>query len=146
MNNTENSTPLVETYLTLPESIFSDFSDSSDPSGSNKVLCKFVILKAQGRLVLLWGAVAEFPYHANLVEKYCDRHDIPCSWTNRPTLLELFDSDIKIRGGGYAEIQTDGKKIVFGGRSTAYGKFVRSDLDAILSENHLWDRFSYSIQ
>lgn len=140
MNNTENSTPLVETYLTLPE------TDNSDQSGSIKVICKFVILKARDRLVLLWGPVAEYPYHANLIEKYCGRHEIPCSWANRPTLLELFDCDTKIRGGGYAEINTGRKKIIFGGRSTAYGKFLRPDLETILSEHRLLDGFSFLIK
>lgn len=126
--------------MTLTESVL------SDPSVSIKILCKFVIMKYQGRLVLLWGLVDEYPYHANLIEQFCDSHDIPRSWANKPTLLELFDSNTQIRGGGYAEIQTGPKRIVFGGRSTAYGKFIRPDLDEILSENHLLAGFSHSIQ
>ena len=137
MTNSNNSTSLVESYLTLPESTESE---------SIEIICKFVILKSHDRLILVFGPVAEYNYHADLIEKFCQNRDIPCSWASRPTQLEIFDSETQVRGGGYAEIKTGLEKIMFGGRSTAYGKFIRSDLDEILSENCLVDGYKHLIQ
>ena len=74
---------MVECYLELSQAIL---TDSSHPI---KILCKFVILNYRERLVLLWGPVTHYPYHANLIEKFCQDNEIPCQWASKPTMLEL---------------------------------------------------------
>ena len=114
---------------------------TGDMANLTNVVCKFVLVRWKDCIFLVIGPVAQFPYHANLLEKFCDSNQLPCSWASRPTLLEVYDQALQVRGGGWAEVQPKLKKIIFKGRSTAYGKFVRDDLQAVLEQHHLCDGF-----
>ncbi len=112
-----------------------------DLSEQKNIVCKFVLVNWNDCVFLVIGRVAQFPYHANLLEKFCDDHQLPCSWASRPTLLEVYDQSLQIRGGGWAEVQPKFRKILFKGRSTAYGKFINDDLQAVLKDHQLYDGF-----
>ena len=137
MSADERTSPIVRDYLQLP------LASLSEPI---RILCKFVILDYRERLYLIYGPVSEYPYHANLLEQFCREQGIPNSWASKPTMLNLFDKETKIRGGGYAEISTGAREVKFGGHSTAYGRFVRADLETILAQHSLVDGFSTVIR
>lgn len=117
-------------------------SPNGDPADSKNIVCKFVLVVWQNCLILVIGPVARFPYHANLLEKFCKSHQLPCVWTDRPAMLEVLDQKLRILGGGWAELQPKQKEIRFRGRSTAYGKFNREDLESVLKQDQVCEGFS----
>ena len=99
---------------------------------NKKLNFKFVIIRNQETLNLIYGPLDFFPYHANLVNKFCEDSQIPSAWSKKPDLVEIFEPDSQIRGGGWVELHNLNKLLIFYGYSTAYGKFKLSDLQSII--------------
>ena len=100
---------------------------------------KFVILDNTDNLILITGKIDKFPYHALLVEWYCKEYDLAFSWSHKPDLLEIFEKDYSICGGGYVKFQTDIKKYEFYGFSTAYGRFDEKKLKYIIEQSQIFN-------
>jgi hypothetical protein len=92
-------------------------------------------------LVVIAGPVSDFPYHANLLAQYCDRHNIPSGWTKKPDWVEVFDRSVKTRGGGHMHIDTDKRIISIYGRSSVYGPFSARDFSDIIQSDSFFAGF-----
>ncbi|MBD3333023.1 hypothetical protein GF356_09230 [candidate division GN15 bacterium] len=109
-----------------------NFGPRAKPSDNTGEAMKFVVLDHDGRLVLIHGPLKEYPYHASLIHEYCESYEVPAAWLKKPDLIEVFDDDVEIRGGGWLEFDDTGRKLSIYGFSTAYGKYVTSDIEHIL--------------
>jgi hypothetical protein len=85
--------------------------------------CKFVLIQNVNEVWMVFGALSVYRYHANLAAKFCDLNDISYHWVKKPDLIEIHDSDFKIKGGGLIRLLVESKRLEFGGYSTAYGKY-----------------------
>ncbi len=83
---------------------------------------KFVLMEKDGSLVLIMGKISDYPYHANLVAKYCELNDIPSFWEKKPDIYEIVGRKYQI-SGGYFEFKGDSRIASFSGASTAYGRY-----------------------
>ncbi|MEA1980335.1 MAG: hypothetical protein U9N54_05105 [candidate division Zixibacteria bacterium] len=99
---------------------------------NKKLNFKFVIIRNQETLNLIYGPLDFFPYHANLVNKFCEDYNIPSAWSKKPDLVEIFHPDYQIKGGGWVELHNPNKLLSFYSCSTAYGKFQLPDLKSII--------------
>jgi hypothetical protein len=106
-----------------------------------KKICKFVLVATEDELNLVFGSFTRYPYHANLVDLFCHRREIPSAWVNKPDLVEIIDAAYQIRGGGWLEIDPPKGTLKFFGESTVYGRFAQSDLNHVLTENELFADF-----
>jgi len=122
--------------LTHVISFFPDIAAGTVPKGSHTTLHgKFVQVLTQNIYYFIAGPLAEFPYHANLVDRFCTQREIPCGWVRRPDLVEIFDVQTTIRGGGLIMIDLVNRLIRLSGKSTAYGRYNADEL-SVLIENH----------
>lgn len=96
---------------------------------------KFIIIKYSGELIMICGLLAEFPYHANLVERYCTDNEVASIWTKRPDVHEIFDSDYAVQGGGWIEVDHASKHLKLFGKSTAYGACKLGDLNDLITSD-----------
>lgn len=100
---------------------------------------KFVILKNSDELILITGKINKFPYHALLIEWFCNKNNIAFSWSHKPDFLDIFGSDHTICGGGYVKFNQDKQKYEFNGFSTAYGRFDAKKLNNIIEKSPILD-------
>jgi hypothetical protein len=100
-----------------------------------KLSCKFVVIERDEILHLVLGLVSDFPYHANLVDRFCTANEIPSCWVKKPDLVEVYDNSVSIRGGGYLEITPHKNTVSFSGYSTAYGRYEPADV-RLVAETH----------
>ncbi|MEA3296794.1 MAG: hypothetical protein U9R56_02895 [candidate division Zixibacteria bacterium] len=110
-----------------------------------KTICKFVLVSNNHELYLIFGSVREFPYHANLLDCFCDRYQIPAGWIKDPDMVEIYDPDFAIKGGGWMEIDKSARSLQIYGYSTAYGRFDPKDLDLVLRDDPLFSTYSVKI-
>ncbi len=94
-----------------------------------KIRFKFVVISNSDSMKLVWGPLEDFPYHANLIDKYCEFKEVPSNWIKKPDLVEIIDSDYEIRGGGWMEVNTELNVVILYSESTAYGKFKSEDIE-----------------
>jgi len=113
------------------------FQAHKSENKNSKSADKFVILKNADILILITGKINKFNYHAQLIEWYCNKNDLTCSWAHKPDFLEIFESDYSICGGGYIKFNPDKKKYEFYGFSTAYGRFDNKKLIYILEHSSI---------
>lgn len=106
---------------------------------------KFVIISNNGYLNLIYGPIGSYSYHANLVSQFCNLFKISSGWENRPDLYVIYDSEYRIRGGGWFEFKFMEKKLKIFGYSTAYGSFTKQDFLDINSDNKDFSRFEIEI-
>lgn len=99
-----------------------------DANPEKKNVGKFVLIKADDRLNMIYGPIDEYSYHAELVKRYCDRNSIPSGWLKKPDLYEIYGNSHQIRGGGWLEENPGEKQLRIFGYSTAYGRFDREDM------------------
>jgi hypothetical protein len=105
--------------------IYSDLDgDPADPA--KPVICKFMLVSVEERRYVVLGRVNEFGYHADLVHRFCLDRNIPALWEHRPDLVEVYDDNVKLLGGGWLRLQPSDRTVHLYGRSTAYGRFDRS--------------------
>jgi hypothetical protein len=96
------------------------------------IVCKFVIVACGNELILIFGPVRMYRYHANLVDAYCSNRDIPSGWLKKPDIVEVYDDNYVIQGGGWMDIEPGSNYMKVYGNSTAYGQFDPSDLNSIV--------------
>ncbi|HOP08081.1 MAG TPA: hypothetical protein PLF13_12400 [candidate division Zixibacteria bacterium] len=104
-------------------------------NGGEKLVCKFVIIEHNNEPWLVVGPVAEFPYHANLVDRYCDIKNVASTWVHKPDLLRIFDADVHVAGGGWLDLDPVDSSIKLYGNSTAYGGFNRHTARSAISSD-----------
>jgi hypothetical protein len=96
---------------------------------------KFLIVDNSDILFFLVGPVAEYPYHANLLDAFCADRSIPAHWEHKPDLLRLDTGDYTVCGGGWVQYDANEKRLIISGRSTAYGQYdsdqVRGMIDPL---------------
>lgn len=118
---------------------------SPDRAGGETVSCKFILIAQDGKLYLVFGAVAVYPYHANLVGQFCQDKAITHDWVKRPDVVRIQDASYRILGGGHLEIDAARRKIKFSGSSKAYGYFRVEDVRLAASQSPLFAEFSVQI-
>jgi hypothetical protein len=120
-----------------------DLSDNNGgPPSDKEETCKFVLISSDDQMSLVFGPVADYPYHANLVHRYCELRNVPAMWAREPDLVEICEPSYEIAGGGYMKLNRTKNTAKFGGFSTAYGRFRDADLNRILSEDPYFGQFS----
>ncbi len=103
----------------LPTDILSPSGERND-AGSD---CKFVLIRDSDSKYFVVGTVDLFPYHADLVARFCRDYEIPSGWVRRPDLVEIYDPTVKIDGGGMLHIDGKTRRVQIYGQSSAYGSF-----------------------
>jgi hypothetical protein len=125
-----------EVVLYLPNS-----DDGHPGEKDKKLVCKFILLGVAESLILVGGTWEEFPYHANLIDRFCRDREIAVSWVKKPDLVEIHDSSVRTLGGGWLEIDTGKSLLKVSGRSTAYGRYRAEDFRDVIAADPIYSRF-----
>jgi hypothetical protein len=107
--------------------------------------CKFVTMLVEGTPHLVVGLVTEFPYHANLIDRFCSERNIASAWEHKPDLVEVYDASVEIHGGGWMRIDPINRHIKIYGRSTAYGTYDRDFVTDVISNHQEYSDFSLQL-
>jgi hypothetical protein len=121
---------------------YQDDGNDSEAAVKNK----FVLITHGDVIVLLIGPVDLYPYHAALVERYCRDNEIPVSWAHKPDLLEIFDRDVHVRGGGQLDIFPQDGILKIYGFSSAYGPYNSEYLKRFISSHPFFASFSVRVK
>lgn len=113
---------------------------------SGRLTCKFMLIRFQERTWLVFGPLQRYPYHANLVSRFCSEFRIACAYERHPDICEIYDPEVETRGGGYLEIDPARRKVVASGRSTAYGAFEKRELAAVLGSGGIFEGYRADIR
>lgn len=124
---------------------FVDFSEPPLDRLDSNVTCKFILVQHAALTIMVAGMLDMFPYHANLLAKFCDDRGIDSVWARRPDLLEVLDLDVEIAGGGYIKL-TDGKVIDIFGSSTSYGRYDAGLVNRFVREHPFFASCKVSIK
>ncbi len=120
--------------------------DLAPYSQDGRLACKFLLVSNDGCLYLLFGPLAEYPYHAGLLDRFCKEQQIASSWVKRPDLLEVFDESCEVRGGGYLELDQAQRTVCVRGQSKAYGGLRQADLNRILCKHPMFSEFAWTVE
>ena len=118
--------------------VCSFFGESRQCLPVGNTACKFVLIKNQKTVWLVFGPIDKYRYHAHLVEGLCNRLGLASVWFKKPDLVNILDKDVEIMGGGGMNFDSNENLIKFGGTSRAYGKYNRSELQNILKSHSLF--------
>lgn len=116
------------------------------PTSGINIICKFVVINNAASSKLVFGPVSEFPYHAGLVKRFCDEHEIAAGWAKKPDLYAIYDSSYRINGGGWLGYQEQQQLIRIFGQSTAYGRFEPDTVKRLFSADSVFTRFTIVIE
>ena len=106
---------------------------------------KYIVIRCSASDRFVFGSVIRFPYHANLIDKFCHLNDIAGGWEKRPDLYAIFDLSCNVLGGGWLEYQPDGNLINLYGASTAYGRFDHQAASHMLAGDRRFSGYQYVI-
>lgn len=128
--------------MTQVISFFPPLTAGTVPLGSHTTLHgKFVLVVTQNVYYFVTGALTEYPYHANLVDQFCTQREIPCGWIRKPDLVEIYDNQTTIRGGGHIMIDLVNRLIRLSGKSTAYGRYNADELSVLIEDEDFFNGF-----
>jgi hypothetical protein len=104
-----------------------DYSSILNALGNESDLlrAKFLQLEHEKTVIILIGAVSEYPYHASLLERFCRDQQIPSTWIKKPDVLETYDRLLDTLGGGWMLIDPTARRLEIFGASSAYGGYDR---------------------
>lgn len=123
LNQTTQELTILNLSTELPKQLESE---------DKVVPCKFVVIDNGTRHWLLFGTMLEFPYHANLVERFCTTHQLTYQWRPARDKVDITDSSYCVKGGGFAEVDPRSKVVRFSGSSKAYGSIPSAGLRQML--------------
>ncbi|MCP4683975.1 MAG: hypothetical protein GY867_00875 [bacterium] len=126
-----------------------DYTNNSDSNrdkhaGRKTLHCKFVLIARSDRLHFVVGAVAEYTYHANLVEKFCDERSIASAWLQKPDVLEVVEAGVRVLGGGHLQIDEVRQRMKLFGVSKAYGVFHARDVSDLAQKDPFFTGYKVS--
>jgi len=102
---------------------------------------KFVVIETSDARHFVCGPVAKYPYHANLVGRFCNQFEIGAVWERKPDLVGILDTKVRVRGGGHIQMKLAARKLKIYGRSTAYGPYNPDHLDGLAASNAFFKDF-----
>ena len=108
--------------------------------------CKFVLLSNNYNIILIFGDLFRHPYHADILEFYCNSQTINSGWKKKPDEYEIYDSTITILGGGWMDFNPISKNVTIFGQSTAYGKYNHDILFELFQNSKNLNGFNFSIE
>jgi hypothetical protein len=117
--------------------------DSAESEG--RQTWKFVVITTEEGAHLVTGPVSIYPYHAHLVDRFCQEREIASSWIKKPDVVEVLDLAVEIRGGGQILIDPAAKRMKIYGRSSAYGTYSKADLEQGLLADPFFHGFTLEI-
>jgi len=109
---------------------------------ASKLVCKFVYIAGPSGDMLVYGPVSIYPYHAELVSRFCDQRGIPSAWVKKPDLCEILAPGFAVKGGGWLEISRLQSVLSIYGTSTAYGKYERPLITGAIGSDSVLADFS----
>jgi hypothetical protein len=107
--------------------------------------CKYVVIKCAEEERLIFGPVVRFPYHANLVDKFCDMFEVAGGWEKQPDSFVIYDFNCNVVGGGWLEYCADLGAIRLYGASSAYGRFDHASAEQMLKQDPRFSVFTYEV-
>ena len=133
---------------TIPEivNLAEDGGTGRTTKAARSGVWKFVLVRTEHRLHLVVGPVSLFRYHANLVDGFCRRHDIPASKARGSHRVEIYDRSVRVLGGGHVSVDSEARRIRFFGQSTAYGPYDTDAVSSILKRGSLFAGYSLLIE
>lgn len=96
-------------------------SESPEEKAPSIIFCKFMIIINADTAYFTIGDIGKFPYHANIVDRFCKDRDIPAAWKRKPDVVEIYSEETELKGGGMVDIDENKKILKIYGYSTAYG-------------------------
>ena len=123
------------------------YFEPADNQDTNKeivsdIFCKFMIIINDGTAFFVIGDLSKFPYHANIVDRFCSDRDIPATWKRRPDVLEILCRETKLKGGGLIDIDENKKVLKIYGYSTAYGPMNVEFLKGFVVNHSFFSEYS----
>ena len=112
-----------------PDPAYAVVSFVEAPVPRGRVICKFVVIEDAHTRHLVFGPVAKYAYHADLVARFCADHLVAAGWARRPDVMEIYDPSVRLRGGGVLEVDRGAMTMEIYGASRAYGDFRRKDVE-----------------
>lgn len=106
-------------------------------TSANAIDCKFVLIANAQRVWLVYGPLSDYPYHADLVSRFCREQSIGTHWKRRPDQLHIVDRQYGLHGGGFLTISPVARTVTCTGLSKSYGPFSAPILGQLLvSQQH----------
>lgn len=137
--------PAFEFVNLLPDILVNKAGRNSGESCIEKLSCKYVVIQQNGVRYFVLGNVAEYPYHANLVNHFCSLRQIACAWERKPDLVTVYDNETKVLGGGWMDIQPGDYSLRVYGSSTAYGPFPKRETGAFIESEPFFHQFKVTL-
>src|SRR5574341_446898 len=94
---------------------------------------KFVQIRNESMLYLVFSPTEFTKYHANIVERFCLDKGIEGRYDPERKRYDIYDQAWKVLGGGKFELDTNKKAIKLYDNSMAYGKFDKSGLKEMIN-------------
>ena len=98
-----------------------DETNGKPAVNESMIFCKFMLIINDGTAYFVVGDLSEYPYHANLVDRFCNDRGIPAVWKRKPDVVEILNKETQLKGGGLIDIDEIKKVVKIYGYSTAYG-------------------------
>ena len=127
--------------LVVNSMVSESYLESVREADQGRSAWKFVVIETPERLHFVCGPVAKFPYHANLVGRFCNQFEIGAVWEHKPDLVGILDVNIRVRGGGHMQLELVAGKLKIYGRSTAYGPYNPDHLAGLVVSNAFFKDF-----
>jgi hypothetical protein len=110
------------------KAVIIDYSGFLCPSAAggtatDRTAGKFVQIRNNDSEYLIFSPRELTPYHADLVEKFCEERKIPGRYVRERKRYDIHDPDWVVAGGGKFEADRERKSILLYDNSMAYGRF-----------------------
>ncbi len=83
---------------------------------------KFVVLINKDYRYLIFAAIEQAEFHANIVERYMNSQNLNGKYNKNKDMYNIQESDWQVQGGGHWEYQSETHVLTLFGKSLAYGQ------------------------
>ncbi len=104
------------------------FHQRAEDAVPDRLTGKFVQIRNGETEYLIFATKDVAPYHADLLEKFCEERGIPGMYVKERKRYDIHDPDWVIVGGGKFEIDKGKKSVLLYDDSMAYGRFAQKGL------------------
>lgn len=143
----DDATQIKETATGMVINYAADIIERAlSPGNDTIVRGKFVVINKGGETFVVFSALEQIEFHANIVDRFAREHKLDGQYNVKQDEFFIKSDNWQVSGGGHWELNLDTGMLLLHGRSIAYGVADLNDVASRVANSDAFGNITVGVQ